>query len=250
MKALIVANWKMNPPDYKAAKKLLEVTKKSAEKAKGVSIVIAPPSIYLRELRGISKSKKIAFAAQNAYYEKEGAFTGELSMQMLIDARAGYVLVGHAERRAAGETNDDTRKKINAALSQKLTPIFCVGESKRGPGGEHFDFVRAQLCAGLVDCAGKLSRVIIAYEPVWAIGAAAAMSPRDMHEMSIFIRKTIQEQHGGSAAAVKVLYGGSIEASNAPEMLREGDVAGLLVGRASADPVKVVQLLGAIASNK
>jgi triosephosphate isomerase len=250
MKSLIVANWKMNPPTMREAKKLLEVTKKSVDRASGVSVIVAPPALYLRDLRASYKGKKITFAAQNAHFEAKGSFTGEISMSQVKDAGASYVLIGHAERRAAGETNDDTRRKIAAALSAGLTPIFCVGEARRAEGGEYFDFVRAQLREGLVDTPPvKISRIIIAYEPVWAIGATVAMSPRDMHEMAIFIRKTIVDLHGAGGHTVKILYGGSIESKNAPEMLTYGDVDGLLVGRASSDQTQIALLLEAIGSS-
>ena len=189
MKSLVIANWKMNPATAREAKKLFEATKKAIEVAKSVSLVVAPPSIYFRELRSGYKGKRIVFAAQNARAEAGGAFTGEMSVAQYKDAGASYVIVGHAERRAMGETNEDTGKKVSAALALKMTPVLCVGETKRGAGGEHFDFVRAQLRAGFAGVdAAQAARVAVAYEPIWAIGAQAAMSPRDMHEMAIFIR--------------------------------------------------------------
>lgn len=249
MKALIIANWKMNPPTMRDAKKLLEATKKAVERAPSVSVIVAPPALYLRELRSSYKGKKITFAAQNAHAEAKGSFTGEISMLQVKDAGAGHVIIGHAERRAAGETNDDTRKKIAAALATGLTPIFCVGEAKRGESGEYFDFVRDQLRDGLGGTLpAKISKIIIAYEPVWAIGATVAMSPRDMHEMAIFIRKTIVDLHGASGHSVKILYGGSVEEKNAPDMLKHGDVDGLLVGRASTETDRIALLLEAIGS--
>ncbi|KKW30369.1 MAG: Triosephosphate isomerase [Candidatus Kaiserbacteria bacterium GW2011_GWC2_52_8b] len=225
MKSIVVANWKMNPPTFRAAKKLLEVTKKSAERS-GALIVVAP------------------HAVQNAHFEGSGAYTGEISLQQAHDAGASYVVIGHAERRAMGESEDDTRKKVAAALARSMTPILCVGEKSRSASGEYFGVVKQQLRAGFTNVpAGKVARVIVAYEPIWAIGAEAAMSPRDMHEMSIFIRKTIVEMHGELGHRVVILYGGSIDEKNAGEMLRLGDVRGLLVGRASADPVRVSALL-------
>jgi triosephosphate isomerase len=247
MKSLLVANWKMNPPTFKEAKRLLEITKKAADTAKNISIIVAPPSIFLRELRARYRGKRLAFGIQNAHSETQGSFTGEVSMAEAKDAGAAYVIIGHAERRAAGETNDDTRKKVAAALSLLLYPILCVGEAVRTHEGEHFDFIKDQLKAGFADVpAAKIPRVTIAYEPVWAIGATAAMSPRDMHEMAIFIRKTIVGLYGEKGMAVKILYGGSIDETNAPGMLMHGDVGGLLVGRASADLEKFTALVRAI----
>jgi triosephosphate isomerase len=247
MKSLLVANWKMNPPTFKEAKKLFEATKKAADTAKSVSIVVAPPAIYVRELRASYRGKRIAFGVQNAHFEAKGSYTGEISMAEAKDAGAAYVIIGHAERRAMGETNDDTRQKVAAAIARSLLPILCVGEVVRKQEGEHFDFIKEQLKAGFADVlVAKIPRIVIAYEPVWAIGAEAAMNPRDMHEMAIFIRKTIVGLYGEKGMGVKILYGGSVDETNASDMLTNGDIAGLLVGRASADPEKLTTLVRAI----
>ncbi len=247
MKSIIVANWKMNPPSMREAKLLFEATRKAAERASGVHVIVAPPAIFLRELSHAYKGKKISFAVQNAHYLNEGAYTGEISMVQAKDAKASSVIIGHAERRAMGETNDDTRAKVKAALSLKMTPILCVGETRRSGSGDYFPFIKDQLRTGLADVtSGNLSKILIAYEPVWAIGAGAAMSPRDMHEMAIFIRKTIVEALGEKGRTMKILYGGSIDESNAADMIKNGDVQGLLVGRASTDPEKITALIKAV----
>jgi triosephosphate isomerase (TIM) len=248
MKYILVANWKMHPATYKDAKKLLEVTKSAAESAKNLSVVVAPPSIYLRELRAAYKGRRLTFAAQSSHFEKDGSFTGEISPAQLKDSRASYVLVGHAERRAAGETDEDTRKKVLAVFEGGMIPILCVGEKKRGQDGAHFTFVRGQLSAALRELPhAKIGRLLIAYEPVWAIGSERAMGPREMHEMVIFIRKTIVEMHGAAGMNTKVLYGGAIDETNAAPMLSDGGVSGLLVGRASANPFKIKALIEAVA---
>lgn len=248
MKSIVIANWKMNPATFREAKSLFEATKKAAEGAKNVSVIVAPPAIFLREFSASYKGSRLAFAVQNAYFEKGGAYTGEVSFAQAKDAKVSFALVGHAERRVLGETNDDTRKKVSAALAQKITPVLCVGEARRTPSGEHFNFVKEQLRTGLADVpAGNIGRVIVAYEPVWAIGAPKPMNPRDMHEMAIFIRKTIVEQHGEKGMKVKILYGGAIDETNAAEMLRDGDVAGFVLGRASEEPHKFTALMHSIA---
>jgi triosephosphate isomerase len=247
MKSLVVGNWKMNPGTMREARKLFEATKKAAEKTKSVAVVVAPPAIFLRELRSSYKGKRVAFAAQHANSEAGGAFTGETSLAQFKDAGAAYAIVGHAERRGMGETNDDTRKKVAAALALKIIPILCVGETSRNSDGEYFTVVKEQLRAGLADVvAAKLSGVIVTYEPLWTIGRDLAMSPRDMHEMAIFVRKSIVELKGAAGMNIKILYGGSIDETNAGAMLREGDVVGLLVGRASEDAAKFGSLLQAI----
>ncbi len=244
MKSTVVANWKMNPQTWREAKRLFEATRKAAESAKSVSIVVAPPSIFLRDLSTNYKGRKVAFAAQNAYFQKDGAYTGEMSMVQAHDARCTAVIIGHAERRAMGETNEETRAKVNAALAQKLQIILCVGEHQRSGSGEHFLFVKEQLKVALQDVApGTIQKIVIAYEPVWAIGATQAMSPRQMHEMAIFIRKSLVGSHGEKGLKVKVLYGGSIDETNAREMVVEGEVQGLLVGRASTDAEKFSSLV-------
>ncbi|MFA7310125.1 MAG: triose-phosphate isomerase [Candidatus Paceibacterota bacterium] len=249
MKSIVVANWKMNPISGKEAKRLFGATKKAADAAKNVSVIVAPPSIYLRELSIGYKGKRLSFAVQNVSAEAEGAFTGEISLAQARDAKATYALVGHAERRAMGETNDDIRRKVSAVLAVGMTAIVCVGETTRSQDGEYFDRVREQLATGLADIsASKLGRIVIAYEPVWAIGAEKPMSARDMHEMAIFIRKAIVDQHGPAGMNIKILYGGSVDGTNAAEMLRDGDVMGFVLGRASYDAQKFSMLMNALST--
>ncbi len=209
MKSIVVANWKMHPATFREAKQLFDATKKTIDKAKGVSLIVAPPSIFLRDLSRLYKGRRIAFALQNAHAEAGGAYTGELSLVQGKDARATHVLIAHAERREMGETNDDARRKVVAALAQKMTPILCVGETTRNNSGEHYQLIKDQLRIALMDVpAQKVASVVVAYEPVWAIGATHAMQPRDMHEMAIFIRKSVVESHGKDGMNMKILYGG------------------------------------------
>ncbi|MBI5456706.1 triose-phosphate isomerase [Candidatus Kaiserbacteria bacterium] len=244
-KALIVANWKMNPATFKEARKLLDETQKAAERTK-ISVVIAPPAIFLREFTSRSRGARISFAAQHAHQEAGGAHTGEISIQQMRDAKAKYVLIGHAERRARGETNDDTRLKVAASLAKGLTPILCVGETKRTQSGEYFNVIAEQLRTALADvAANKLAHIIIVYEPLWTIGSDKTMDPREMQMMAIFIRKTIVDSFGEGGHDIRILYGGSVDAASAPAMLRDGDVHGLLVGRASWSAVEFAHLLTA-----
>lgn len=248
MKAFIVANWKMNPASARAAAALFAATKKAAEKAKRVTVVVAPPAIYLRDLAP-KKGRKVALALQSGRAEESGAFTGDISLAQAKDARCASALVGHAERRAAGETNEETRAKVSAALKLGLVPILCIGEQKRSPSGEHFAFVREQLRVGLADVPStSLKKIIVAYEPVWAIGAPAPMTPRDMHEMAIFIRKATVEFAGQTGMDVSILYGGAIDEGNAVAMLEGGDVDGFLIGRASAEANKITALIANVSA--
>ncbi len=244
IKPLIIANWKMNPQTLREAKKLLEVTKKVASKIRNISVVVAPPAVYLFPLAKDVRGNRIAFAAQDVYFETEGAHTGEISMRQVKDAGANHVLIGHSEVRARGETNDDTRKKMITALSAKLIPVLCVGEITRTNTGEYFNFVSEQLTTGFAGVSQTaLTHVIVAYEPVWAIGGEETMSPREMHEMTIFIRKVIVGLYGAPGHKVKILYGGSANEENAAPMLRDGNVDGLLVGHVSVDTQRFSALL-------
>ena len=246
-KALIVANWKMNPPTFREAKELFEATRQAVEKSKRTSIIVAPPSIFLRELSASYRGRTLTFAVQHAHYEEHGAHTGEISMVQAHDAKATAVIIGHAERRAFGETNEDTRKKVAAALSFNMTPILCVGEETRTVSGEYFNVVKDQLRAGFGDVPDtRINRVTVVYEPLWTIGKETTMSPRQMHEMAIFMRKTMVNMYGEKGIALRILYGGSVDEENALAMLSEGDVLGFLVGRASADAEKFAGLLGVI----
>ncbi|HEY4516602.1 MAG TPA: triose-phosphate isomerase family protein [Candidatus Paceibacterota bacterium] len=250
MRALVIANWKMNPPTFREARGLFEATRKAAERSRGVTLVVAPPVIFLRPLSALYKGKRIAFALQGGHWEKAGAQTGEISMAQAQDARASYIIVGHSESRARGETNEDTRKKVAAALALKLTPILCVGERQRDQGGAHFTIVSEQLRAVFGELtATQAARVIVAYEPIWAIGGEESMSPRDMHEMAIFIRKSIVDLLGQGSMSVKIIYGGAATEENATAMLAGGDVVGLLVGHVSVDSKRFAALLSAISKS-
>lgn len=248
MKSLVVANWKMNPETMRLAKRLFDATRKAADKASHFSVVVVPPILYVRELRAGYRGKRIAFGVQHASAEAGGAHTGDVSLMQCKDAGVHYVIIGHAERRAAGETDEMVGKKVAAALALKLTPIVCIGEQERSSGTvEYYDVVRRQLRTAFAGVeSAQMMRCIVAYEPVWAIGKTEAMSPHAMHEMAIFIRKTLVDLKGQSAMQIRILYGGSIDEMNAPVMLEQGDVHGFLVGRASEDPVRVGALLQAL----
>lgn len=247
LKTLVVANWKMNPATSREAKKLFDATKKIAEKSRAASVIVAPPAVFLRELSVNYRGSRVGFAVQGAHFEMNGAHTGETSLAQARDARARYVIVGHAERRARGETDDYVRQEVAAALSLKMIPILCVGESVRTESGEQFDAVREQLRIGLADVAASaLGRVLVVYEPLWTIGASSTMHPRDMHQMAIFMRKCAVDSHGEPGRNLKILYGGSVDEKNVRAMLDDGDVRGFLVGRASIDAKEFEKLLRAI----
>jgi triosephosphate isomerase len=247
MKSLVIANWKMCPETAAEAKKLFDATRKTADTAKNVTLVIAPPAIFLRELALGYRGKKIAFALQNAHWEKRGAFTGDTSLPQGKEAHASYVIIGHSERREAGETNEQTQKKVSAVLAAKMIPVLCIGEKTRGAGAEHFDFLREELKIGFKDVApNQANKIIVAYEPIWEIGRETTMAPRDIHEMTIFIHKVLSETLGPNALSVKIVYGGAVNEDNAQGILHDGNVQGLLVGHVSVDSVRFTELLTAV----
>ena len=238
---LVAFNWKMNPASLAEAHAIADVVKKASVKAKGVESVIIPPAVFLPTLASTHRAQGIHFGVQNIHTEQGGAFTGDISAIQAKDAGASYALVGHAERRKVGETNDDVHKKVLAAIASGLAPIICIGESARDHSGEYLEFIKSQLSVALADVSkSHMKKVVIAYEPVWAIGATEPMKPEHMHEMTIFIRKILWEKYEKAGRAVPILYGGAIlNAEHAVEMAKESEVDGFLLGRLSIDSEKL-----------
>jgi triosephosphate isomerase (TIM) len=245
-KPLIVGNWKMNPSSLVDSKKLLRKISQKVSKIKKATVVVCPPSLFLLGLKGDYKGSKISFGLQNISSEKAGAYTGEVSANMLSKAGGKFVILGHSERRAMGETDDTISKKIKLALSENLTPVICIGEKVRDTQGEYLLFLKTQISETLSSVSKRdLSKIIIAYEPVWAIGEGSrAMTPRDVHETVLFLRKTLSDIYGKKEAMeTKFLYGGSVDFSNARAIMIDGDVDGFLVGRASLDADTFVRII-------
>ncbi|MCW9054509.1 MAG: triose-phosphate isomerase [Candidatus Pacebacteria bacterium] len=237
-KKLIIANWKMNPQSAADAKRLFAEVKQMASKLAKVQTVIAPPSIYLPILSSLYRGHRILLSAQNMFWEEKGSYTGEVSPKMLKDIGATYVILGHSERRAQGEDDQAVNRKVLAALKAGITPVVCVGESDRDHReGTHLTFLRSQITKALKGVSERqLVRIVIAYEPIWAIGKGegAAMQPDELHETVLFIRKIITELYKKQVAfRLPVIYGGSVEPGNVATLLAEGEVDGLLVGHAS-----------------
>ena len=239
-KKLIIGNWKMNPKTAREAKAHFLSIKKAALGFKNVDAAIAAPFVYLPELGKLSGAA-LALGAQNVSSEKEGAHTGEVSAGMLAPLKTKYVIVGHSERRALGESNAFIAKKVSAVLAAKMTPVLCVGESERDTGMFYLSTVKTQLeecIAGIAKNA--VSRVVVAYEPVWAISTTPGhrdATPEDALEMRIYIQKVLADMFGhANADKVRVLYGGSVDEKNALGFLIAGRADGLLPGRASLSP--------------
>ena len=236
-KKLVVANWKMNPGTIVDAEKLFFGIKDKASKMRNVQTVICPPFVYLSELFQFYTGQRIAFGAQDVFWETNGAYTGEISANQLVSIGARYVIIGHSERRALGETDEMVNKKVHVALKAGLLIIFCFGERERDESAAYIQFLHDQLINGLYGVSkNQLQKVVVAYEPIWAIGKAAheAMQPDDVHEMVIFIRKVLAHMHDAKTAQqVPVLYGGSVEPNNASAIFTRSEVSGFLIGHAS-----------------
>lgn len=237
----------MNPSSAKEAEAIFRRSLSYASAAKRVETVICPPFPFLYRLKKISG--KILLGGQNvSSLSGTGAFTGEVSAEMLYDAGARYVILGHSERRAMGEMDIGINKKVRNALSAGLRPILCVGEKERDSKHEYFNLIKKQVSMCLDKVArSSAEKIIIAYEPVWAISTTENRrdaSPEDFAEMAIFIRRVLSEKFGVSQAGkVRILYGGSVTPRNALSFLKEGGADGLLVGHDSLNPKKFGKII-------
>lgn len=249
MKRKIVAgNWKMNTSLQQGIALASEINTLVTEKVHNdVVVIIAPPFIHLSEINKIVDKKKISTAAQNCASEPKGAFTGEISAEMIKSTGAGYVIIGHSERRTYfKEDNKTLNRKINLALENELTPIFCCGEQlNEREAGKYFDVVTQQIKEALfVLSEDDFRKIIIAYEPVWAIGTGKTATSEQAQEMHKFIRKIITNKFGNEIAQdTSILYGGSCNPSNAKELFANPDVDGGLIGGASLKAQDFVDII-------
>lgn len=233
-KKIVAGNWKMNLSAGEAQELFKAVV--AMEPAPGVQIAVFPPAIYIdRFLTGFPSSVRVG--AQNGYPEPSGAFTGEISMQQLRDLGVHAVLIGHSERRMLfGETNELLKRKVDAAIANDLQPFFCCGEPLEiRESGKHVEFVKEQLESSLFHLSPEdFSKVVIAYEPIWAIGTGLTASTEQAEEMHAAIRRQIANAYGDQLAeATTILYGGSCNPSNAQALFACPNVDGGLIGGAS-----------------
>ncbi|MBI3298113.1 MAG: triose-phosphate isomerase [Elusimicrobia bacterium] len=203
----------------------------------GPEVVVAVPFTALTVVGEVLKGSKVKLAAQNLHWEKEGAFTGEVSAAQLKDAGCAAVVIGHSERRQFfGETDETVKKRLTAALAAGLLPIVCVGETlAEREDGRTFKVLETQLTGALTGFGpSQLATLVVAYEPVWAIGTGKTATPAQAQEAHLFIRKTCERLHGAAlAAGLRILYGGSVKPDNADALMSEPDLDGALVGGAS-----------------
>jgi triosephosphate isomerase (TIM) len=243
-KPLIIANWKCNPSSLAQAKALFAKVSQGAKKYKRkAKVIVCPPLAFLPFLK--QKKQDIVLGSQNVFW-KEGASTGEVSAKMLKSIGCEYVIVGHSERRQAGESNEDINKKIKSVLQEGLIPIFCIGETLVQKNAQAtVGILQSQIKEGLTGIAkNKAGKIIIAYEPVWAIGTGISCQADEAMSMAILIRRSLSQKYGRSAVRqIKILYGGSATSNNAEEYIGEAGMDGLLVGGASLSAKEFIAIL-------
>jgi triosephosphate isomerase len=246
---LIVANWKMNPRTLKEAKKIFSDFKKEKVNYTNKTVVFCPPIIFLRDLKAMYTGSKIFWGVQDVHFESEGQFTSDISIPMIKEAGARFVIIGHSEVRQKGDTDDSISKKVFAALKEDLHVLLCVGEKVHDAQATYLNVVAEQLKSALRYVTPALAKKLnIVYEPIWAIGkGSSAMNTHDIHFMNLFIKKELMSKFGKVAGAhIPILYGGSVDSYNARAIVEEGMVDGLLVGRASLNPGEFTKSINAV----
>lgn len=236
---LIAGNWKMNCGPYDAAELLEGLKNKKSEVDENVDVLVCPPFLSIGMSVNYLHDTDIQVGAQNLHFEENGAFTGEISASMIVESGCNYVIIGHSERRQYfGETDETVNMRTHKAIEHKLAPIVCVGESlDQRKADEHFDLVKQQIIAALDEISEEEAMdVVIAYEPIWAIGTGETASPEQAQEMHQHIRNILSEIYNQDVAdQINILYGGSMKPANAHELLSQTDVDGGLIGGASLD---------------
>ena len=242
---LIVANWKAYVEDFEQAKKLVVASKKLV-RGSGTSIVLAMPAPFLGVLAK-GNTSKITFAAQDVSASSGGAATGETTASMCATVGATYAIVGHSERRAAGDTDEIVALKLAHALAHNLIPILCIGEHERDREGRYLAFVREEITSAFTALTTKeRTKIVIAYEPLWAIGKTAenAIAPQDLTEMVLYIRKILAELlPGKNSMRAIILYGGSVEPGNVRGLAGSSGIDGVLIGHASVEEHAFAELV-------
>ncbi len=241
MKNLIAANWKCNPTSQKEAKALFEKVKRGAGRIKNVEVVVCPPFVYLPLFKGLT------LGGQNVSFEERGAFTGEVSAVMLKDLKAEYAIIGHSERRKYFyETDETINKKIKKALSVKINPVFCIGETaEEKSAGKKSEVLEKQIKDGLRGITkDEAKNLAIAYEPVWAIGTGNNCSVDEALSSILLIRRTLSEIYNRQLAdAIRIIYGGSVKSENSGPYIKNAGYNGLLVGGASLNAEEFIKIV-------
>ncbi|MDR2815294.1 MAG: triose-phosphate isomerase [Proteiniphilum sp.] len=248
-KNIVAGNWKMNKNLQEGIELAKELNEALKNKTVNCDVVIGTPFIHLASVVNSVDTNKIGVSAQNCADKESGAYTGEVSAAMVASTGAKYVILGHSERRAYyRETPETLKEKVKLALANGLTPIFCIGEVlEERESGKHFDVVKSQIEASLFDLSpADFGKIVLAYEPVWAIGTGKTATAGQAQEMHAFIRKTLVEKYGKEIADnTSILYGGSANAGNAKELFSNPDVDGGLIGGASLGVDKFMPIIEA-----
>lgn len=249
MKRYFVANWKMYVGSPKEAAAILKATTGAMRGKKDVETVICPPALFLTELKKGYRGP-VVFGVQDVFAESKGPWTGGQSAGMASLIGAEYAIVGHSERRALGDTDVVVEKKLKHVLAEGMRAILCIGERERDRGGDYFGFIEQELTSALRTVSKKdIKKLIIAYEPIFAIGKSAdeALTPAGVEEMVIFIRKTLAGLFGHEhVKGVPILYGGAVEPANAGSLAGAHGLAGFLVGHASVRPNDITEIIRAL----
>lgn len=244
-KPFVAGNWKMNNTVPQSLRLIEEILSRIGD-FQGVEMVVIPPFTSLYAVREVMEGTPLRLGAQNLFWEESGAYTGEISPLMLTDAGCTYVVLGHSERRQVfGETDADVNRKLLSALRHGLIPILCLGETRdERESGRTIDKIAAQLEKGLEGVPDKeLRSVVIAYEPIWAIGTGLTATPAQAQEVHAFIRERLEQKYGQEIASCAIiLYGGSVNPANAFSLIKERDINGALVGGASLKADSFVEI--------
>ncbi len=245
-RSLIAGNWKM----YKTSQEAVESATQLKALVSGVTdvdIMIAPTFTALAQVAAAIKSSPIALGAQNMHWESEGAYTGEIAPNMLLSVGCSHVIIGHSERRQYfGETDQHINRKIKAAIQSDLIPVFCIGETEaQRDAGETFSVLDKQVQNGLETLVSdELQALVVAYEPVWAIGTGKTATSEQAQEVHLHVRQWLAQNYSTELAqGLRILYGGSVKPSNVKELMAMPDIDGALVGGASLDPESFSQLV-------
>ena len=243
-KPIIAGNWKMNKTIAEAVEFVNDIKGKLNDA--DVDVVICAPFTLLKDLKEVTKGSNIKIGAQNMHFAENGAFTGEISSTMLKELSIDYVIIGHSERRQYfNETNETCNKKVLKALEVGIDPILCCGETlEEREIDKTKDVVKTQVISGLANVkAEDLSKVVIAYEPIWAIGTGKTATAKQANDVISYIREVIASLYGELANQVRIQYGGSVKPSNVVEIMGQSDIDGALVGGASLEPSDYISLV-------
>jgi len=235
-KKIVAGNWKMNTTPVEGVELAKNIVAGKGEVCECVNFIVCPPFTHLSEVIKVMRGTGVAVGAQNCAAEAKGAYTGEVSAAMIASLGCEYVILGHSERRQYyGETSETLNKKMAQAYANNLTPIYCVGENlAEREAGKHFDVVKAQIEEVVYNLtAEQFVKLVIAYEPVWAIGTGKTATAEQAQEIHAYIRKVLAEKFGAAAENTVILYGGSCKPSNAKEIFAKEDVDGGLIGGAA-----------------